>query len=154
MSDRLEHRLEHEELQLLRKILRLLETPRLTLTQLGDAMSIGNITAGQTGQFGIAINFPSGVTPPAGYNPTINWSSSDSNITFQPATTDLSNGAIPLSQQVVASVPASDTNTTASIGGSCLGTDGVTVLTSNPVSFSITPAPPPTEPTLVASQLG
>jgi hypothetical protein len=145
----------HEELRLLHRILRLLETPHLTLLQVGDTMAIGNITAGQTGQFAVAIDFPAGVTAPAGYEPTLTFSSPDSLITFAPATIDLTNGAIPLSQQVVATVPASDTNTSGIIAATALGTDGVTVLTSNQVSFTITPtAVAPTEPTLVLSQVG
>ena len=118
-------------------------------------MSIGNITAGQTGQFAVAINFPSGVTAPSGYAPTLTWSSPDPLITFAPATVDLTSGVIPLSQQVVATVDKSDTLTLGSIGASALGTDGVTVLTSNVVTFTITPGTvSPTEPTLVASQVG
>lgn len=158
MSNHFEHevlRLLEDERNRLVIIERLLKSPHLTLSQLGDSMSIGNIAAGSTGQFGVAINFPSGVTPPAGYNPTLTFSSSDPAITFAPATVDASNGAIPLSQQVVASVPLSDTNTSASFAATALGTDGVTVLTTNTVTVTLTPAPPPppTEPTLVLSQL-
>jgi hypothetical protein len=142
-------------LRLLRKIERLLEFPHLTLTQVGGSMAIGNITAGQTGQFAMAVVFPAGVTPSAGYTPVITWSSPDPLITFSPATTDLTGGAIPLAQQVVATVDKTDTATTFSIGGSAIGTDGVTVLTSNVVTGTITPSTvPPTEPTLVASQVG
>ena len=150
-------RLLREEHEKIRRIERLLEFPHLTLSQVGDAtMAIGNITAGQTGQFAVAINFPSGVTPPAGYAPTITWSSPDPLITFAPATVDLTAGAIPLAQQAVATVDATDTLTSGVVGASALGTDGVTVLLSNVVSFTITPLPPPppTEPTLVASQVG
>ena len=116
---------------------------------------IGNIVAGQTGQFACAINFPDGVTPPAGFNPVLKPSSPDSLITFAPATVDATAGAVPLAQQFVATVDATDANTSGQMSFSCLGTDGVTVLTSNAVSFTITPAPPPppTEPTLVASQV-
>ena len=117
---------------------------------------IGNITAGQTGQFACAINFPAGVTPPAGYKPSLAPSSPDPLITFAPATVDQTNGAVPLEQQFVATVDAADTNTSGQMGFSALGTDGVTVLQSNVVTFTITPAsppPPPTEPTLAASQV-
>jgi hypothetical protein len=156
------HTFEHQVLRLLeeqnRRILRierLLEFPELTLTQVGGSMAIGNIPAGQTGQFAIAVNFPGGVTPPAGYTLSITWSSPDPLITFAPATTDLTGGAIPLAQQVVATVDPTDTATSGSVGGSALGTDGVTVLTSNVVTFTITSVVvPPTEPTLVASQVG
>jgi hypothetical protein len=149
------HKLEHELVRLIKHVLRLLETPHLTAYQTGVVMAIGNITAGQTGQFAVAINFPSGVTAPSGYAPTITWSSPDSLITFAPATTDATGGAVPLSQQVVATVDPTDTNTSGVVACTALGTDGVTVLTSNQVSFTITPAapPPPTEPTLVASQV-
>ena len=155
---------EEEVLRLLREqhsrivaIERLLKVPHLTAFQTGVFMAIGNITAGQTGQFAVAIDFPSGVTAPAGYAPTITWSSPDPLITFAPATTDLTSGAVPLSQQIVATVDPTDTATSGVVACTALGTDGVTVLTSNLVSFSITPAtapPPPTEPTLVASQVG
>jgi hypothetical protein len=131
---------------------RLLKTPHLTLSQLGATMSIGSIAPGTSGQFGVVINFPSGVTAPAGYNPTLTFSSNDIGITFAPATVDASNGAIPLSQQVVATVPSTDTSTSAQIVATALGTDGVTPLTSNIVQFTI-PQAPATEPTLVLSQL-
>jgi hypothetical protein len=149
-------RLLREEHEKIRRIERLLEFPHLTLSQVGDAAMIGNITAGQSGQFAVAINFPDGVPVPPGYAPTITWSSPDPLITFAPATADLTAGAIPLAQQVVATVDATDTQTSGVVGASALGTDGVTVLLSNVVSFSITPLPPPppTEPTLVASQVG
>jgi hypothetical protein len=149
-------RLLREQERKLKRIEQLLESPTLTAFQVGDDMAIGNITAGQTGQFAVAINFPSGVTPPVGYAPAITWSSPDPLITFAPATTDLTAGAIPLAQQVVATVAASDTATSGVVACTALGTDGVTVLTSNQVNFTITPAtpPPPTEPTLVASQVG
>jgi hypothetical protein len=151
-----EERVWHEILRKLERIERLLEFPTLTVEQVGDIMSIGSIAPGATGQFAGAINFPAGVTPPTGFSPTLKWSSSDSGITFAPATADLTNGAIPLAQQVIATVPTGDTNTTASVGFSIIGTDGVTVLTSNVVSFTIpqAPPPPPVEPTLVASQVG
>jgi hypothetical protein len=150
---------EHEVLRLLRKIEKLLIHPRLTLYQVGDAMAIGSIAPGSTGQFALAINFPEGVTPPPGYDPTIEYTSSDPAITFSPATTDLTNGSVPLSQQVVAAVPPTDTSTTAQIAATALGTDGVTVLTSNVVTIAIPqppppPPPPPIEPTLVLSQVG
>jgi len=151
-----EERIWHEILRRLEKIERLLEFPPLTVEQVGDIMAIGSIAPGSTGQFAGAINFPAGVTAPTGFSPTLVWSSSDAGITFAPATTDLTGGAVPLAQQVVATVPTGDTNATASIGFSIIGTDGVTVLTSNVVSFAIpqAPPPPPTEPTLVASQVG
>lgn len=158
MAHNFEHevlRLLHEEHERIARIERLLEFPHLTLSLLGDNMAIGTIVAGQTGQFAVTVNFPAGVTPPVGYAPTLNFSSSDASITFAPATTDLTNGAVPLTQQVVATVPASDANTSAQIAATALGTDGVTVLTSNVVTVSITPqAVPPTEPTLVLSQVG
>jgi hypothetical protein len=147
---------EYEELRLLRRILHLLEFPTLTAFQVGDDMAIGNITAGTTGQFACALNWPSGVTPPANYAPTFTPDSPDSLITFAPATADLTGGAIPLAQQVVLTVPLNDPATSGSMGFTALGTDGVTQLSSNVVTFTITqpPPPPPAEPTLVASQVG
>jgi len=160
MSNDFEHgvyrrigRLEH----LIERVLHLLEKPQepqLKAFQTGDPMSIGSIAPGTTGQFAGVLNFPAGQSAPAGYNPQLTWSSSDPSITFAPATTDATNGAIPLDNQVVASVPVGDTLTDAQVAFTALGTDGVTVLTSNPVSFQIPQTtPPPTEPTLVASQV-
>lgn len=153
---------EQEVLRLLREdhnriiaIERLLAAPHLTAFQVGVIpMAIGNITAGQSGQFAVAIEFPPGVSAPAGYAPTITWSSPDPLISFAPATTDLTSGAIPLAQQVVATVDASDTETSGVVAATALGTDGVTELVSNQVSFTISPAAPAAEPTLVASQVG
>ena len=135
------------------RILHLLEFPHLTVSQIGEVM-LGTITAGQTGQFAVAINFPAGVVAPSGYAPAITWSSPDPLITFAPATVDLTGGTIPLSQQTIATVGASDTATSGSIGASALGVDGVTVLTSNVVTFTIAPAVSTTEPALVVSQVG
>jgi hypothetical protein len=146
---------ERDELQLLRRILRLLEFPHATAFQVGDDMAIGSIAPGTTGQFAGVITFPAGVTAPAGYNPTLNWSSPDPLITFAPATTDATNGAVPLANQVVATVASSDTAANGSVGFAFLGTDGVTVISSNVVSFTIPQVapPPPVEPTGVASQV-
>jgi hypothetical protein len=149
------HKLEHELVRLIKHVLRLLESPHGTAYQTGVFMAIGSIAPGTTGQFAGVIQFPSGVTAPTGYNPTLTWSSSDDSITFAPATTDATNGAVPLANQVVASVPSSDTSTSAQVAFSFLGTDGETVINSNAVSFSIpqAPPPPPSEPTGVASQV-
>jgi hypothetical protein len=148
-------RLLHDDHKRIVEIEKLLKFPHLTLYQVGDTMAIGTIVAGQSGQFAVAVNFPAGITAPAGYVPLITPSSSDPLVTFAPATTDLSNGAVPLSQQFVATVAASDTNTSAQIGATALGTDGVTVLTANVLTVAITPVTvPPTEPTLVLSQVG
>jgi hypothetical protein len=152
---------EEEVLRLLREDHRkiehlehLLEFPHLTAFQTGVTTMIGSIAPGATGQFACAINFPAGVTPPAGYNPVLTPSSPDPLITFAPATTDATGGAIPLAQQFVATVDPTDIATTGSVGFSTLGTDGVTVLVSNVVTFTIASVtPPPTEPTLVASQV-
>ena len=117
-------------------------------------MAIGNITAGQSGQFACAVNYPAGVTPPS--TPlTVVPQSPDPLITFAPATVDQTNGAVPLAQQFVATVDPTDTETSGQVAFAALGTDGVTELASNVVTFTITPAtpPPPAEPTLVASQV-
>jgi hypothetical protein len=152
-----EREFQREVLRRLDEIERLLiREPHLTAFQVGDSMAIGSIAPGSTGQFAVAVNFPAGVTPPANFAPVLTWSSPDPKITFSPATADLTNGAIPLSQQIVAAVDPTDTATEGAVGASALGTDGVTVLTSNVVTFAITqaPPPPPAEPTLVASQVG
>lgn len=149
---------EQEVLQMLRadheKLVRvehLLEFPHLTILQLGDTMAIGSIPAGSTGQFAAAVQFPSGVTAPSGYTPSVTWSSPDSLITFTPATTDLSGGTIPLSQQIIVNVDATDANTSGTIGASSTAPDG-TVITATS-TFTITPAVSVTEPTLVITQL-
>jgi hypothetical protein len=144
------HHLEREELRLLKKIERLLEFPHLTILEFGDnIMAIGNITAGSTGQFGAAVVFPSGVTPPSGYTPSVTWSSPDSLITFTAATTDLSGGTVPLSQQTIVNVDPTDTNTSGLIGASSTAPDG-TIITKTS-TFTITPATV-TEPTLTITQ--
>jgi hypothetical protein len=155
-----EHKFEEIVLRRLDEIEKLLKAPTLTASQLGDPVMIGNIIAGQTGQFGCAISFPAGVSAPAGYDPPVTPSSPDPLITFQPATQDLSSpaGSVPLANQFVATVGAADISPTGQVVFTALGTDGVTVLQSNIVNFAITPAqitppPPPTEPALVASQL-
>jgi hypothetical protein len=154
-EERREEKFEHKVLRRLDEIERLLKTPTLTAFQVGDSVMIGNITAGQTGQFAVAVNFPAGVVPPVGYVPVITPSSPDPLITFAPATVDLTNGAVPLAQQFVAAIGGADVNPNGQVGFSALGTDGVTVLTSNVVNFAITSGViPPTEPTLVASQVG
>jgi hypothetical protein len=136
------------------KIEQLLASPTLTAMQLGAPMAIGSIAPGTTGQFAVVFNFPAGTSAPAGFPTNLTSSSPDPLITFAPATTDASGGTIPLSQQVVLSVPTGDTNTTGQMGFTCTGTDGVTTLTSNVVSFAIPqPGTSATEPTLVASQL-
>jgi hypothetical protein len=148
------HHLEHEILRKLERIERLLTTPTLTAKQLGEFMAIGSIAPGTTGQFAVVFNFPAGTSAPAGFPTNLTPSSPDPLITFAPATTDASGGTIPLSQQVVLSVPTGDTNTTGQMGFTCTGTDGVTTLTSNVVSFAIPQSgTSATEPTLVASQL-
>jgi hypothetical protein len=151
--DRFSHHEEHEILQRLRRIEHLLELPHATAFQTGVTMAIGSIAPGTTGQFAGVVNFPSGVTAPAGYNPTLNWSSSDTSITFAPATADATNGAVPLANQVVASVPTGDTGTSAQVGFSLLAPDGVTVIPSNAVSFAIPQSTSTTQPTGVASQV-
>jgi hypothetical protein len=153
---------EEEVLRLLRedhrkvvRIEKLLELPYATAFQTGVFMAIGSIAPGSTGQFAGVVQFPAGVTAPAGYNPTLTWQSSDASITFAPATTDATSGAVPLANQVVASVPTGDTNTSAQVGFTFIAPDGTTIA-SNVVSFSIpqgTTPPPPSEPTGVASQV-
>jgi hypothetical protein len=149
-----EHKFEELVLRRLDDIEKLLKAPTLTAFQAGDPMAIGNITAGTTGQFACALNWPSGVTPPANYAPIFIPSSPDSLITFAAATVDETGGAIPLAQQVVLTVPQNDTATSGAMGFAALGVDGSTTLQSNLVTFVITPAvTSPTEPTLVASQV-
>lgn len=116
---------------------------------------IGSIPPGGTGQFGVAVNWPAGSTPDPKYVPQITWQSPDPKITFSPATTDQSGGAIPLSQQIIATVDPTDANANGSVGAAAPGVDGVTPLVSNVDTFAIpaAPPPPPVEPTLVLSQL-
>lgn len=130
---------EHEFLEVfraierdLRDIKRSLAPQRysISITQLGDNMAIGNINAGSTGQFGATLLdngapyvAPSGST----YVFTPTFSASDTTVTFAPATTDASAGAIPLADQTVMSVPANDTGTSVTVGVSAVAPDGTTV---------------------------
>lgn len=90
-------------------------------------MAIGNITAGTTGQFaatlldnGAAYAVPAGSTYIL--NPT--WSASDPSVTFAPATTDVTSGAIPLQDQTVVTVPAGDPGTSVTITATAPAPDG------------------------------
>jgi hypothetical protein len=129
---------EEEILEVLRKILHLLETHLKTFTlriKLENSMSIGQIVAGTTGQLEAEV-LENGVvyTPPVGvtYTPTITWTASDVEVTFSPATADDSGGVVPLSQQIVVNVPAGDPSTSVVITGSTSDPNG------NPLSGSVT----------------
>jgi hypothetical protein len=96
----------------------------LSLTQ-ENLMALGTIAPGSTGQFG-AVLLNNGAPDTSGFVPSFTFTASDPSVTFAPATTDASNGAIPLAQQVVASVPAGDTLGSATITATCTDPNGAT----------------------------
>lgn len=105
-------------------------------------MSIGNIAAGTTGQFGAALlDNGAPYVAPAGstytFSPT--FTASDPSVTFAPATVDDSGGTIPLSDQTVVSVPAGDTGTSVTITATATAPDGTTATGS--ITVTLTPVP-------------
>jgi hypothetical protein len=105
-------------------------------------MAVGNITAGTTGQFAASLlDNGAAFTPPSGSTYTLNptWTSSDPSVTFAPATTDASNGAIPLQDQTLVTVPAGDTGTSVTITATAPAPDGTTATGS--LVVALTPVP-------------
>lgn len=70
-------------------------------------MALGKIAPGSTGQFGAQL-LNNGAPDTSSFAPSFSFSASDPSVTFAPATEDASGGSIPLANQVVMSVPASD----------------------------------------------
>lgn len=115
-------------------------------------MALGNITAGSTGQFAATL-LDNGLpySAPAGssyvFNPT--FTTSDPLVTFALATTDASNGTIPLDEQIVVSIPGGDLGTSLTITATATAPDGTTIM--NSITVALTPLPQ--KYTLVISQL-
>lgn len=126
---------------LLREILQYL-SPRHNQFSLEIKMSVGNIVAGTTGQIEAEV-FENGVlyTAPVGttYVPTLTWTSSDSTVTFTPATDDDSGGTVPLTQQIVVNVPAGDTSTSVTITATTTDPNGNPL--TGTISIPVTSAP-------------
>jgi hypothetical protein len=106
------------------------------------SMSIGNITAGTTGQFGATLldngtlyETPAGST----YIFTPSFTASDPTVTFAPATVDESGGTILLEDQVVVTVPGGDLETSVTITATATAPDGT--MATGSVTVTLTPAP-------------
>jgi hypothetical protein len=103
---------------------------------------IGNITAGTAGQFAASLlDNGSLYTAPAGSAYTLNlvWTASDPSVTFAPATTDATNGAVPLQDQTVVTVPAGDPGTSVTVTATAPAPDGTTATGS--LTVQLTPVP-------------
>ena len=136
-----------EQTRLLREILMRLPLPTYWI-QMEEFMSIGNIVAGTTGQIS-AVLFENGVpyTAPADstyvFTPAL--ACSDPLVTISPATVDASNGTVPLANQFLVTVEASDAGGTAVFtatatdpnGGTATGTLS-TPITAEAQNFTIT----------------
>lgn len=122
-------------------------TPHV-FTLKGTNLMANPIAAGSTGQLGWTLQ-DNGVNDTTGFALTLTLSSTDTGVTFAPATTDASGGTIPLANQTVVTVPAADTNTTATITASSPAPDGSTATGS----ITVTLTPTPQKFTLVGTQL-
>lgn len=144
-----------ENTRLLREILRLVKTHpnrySLDVTQ-EIQMAVGNIAAGATGQLGVALldnGSPYVLPEGSAYVLTPTFTADDATVTFAAATTDASNGTIPLDAQTVISVPAGDPGTSVTITASAPAPDGTTATGT----LTITLTPVPQVFTLAVSQL-
>jgi hypothetical protein len=140
--------LTHEDRELLRTvegllhgILTRLEPDRYTIrvTQ-ENPMALGTIAPGSTGQFGAQL-LSNGAPDTSGFVPSFTWTSSDPSVTFAAATTDASNGAIPLANQTVASVPTGDTLGSVTITATATDPNGATQSGSVTVAIGAGTAP-------------
>lgn len=135
-----------ECLHLLREIRHILEERRKRRfsirTTLETTMTIGNISAGSTGQLSTSL-LENGLpfVPPAGstFQLALTYSSNDPEVTFEAATVDATDGAAPLSQQEVVSVPAGDEGTSVTITISAVDPDGNSISTT--ITIQLTPGP-------------
>ena len=143
---------QHELYETLREIVHLLREIRqelekrlnhysLHITQ-ETTMALENITAGTTGQFGATLldnGLPYSAPAGSSYVFTPAFTASDSAVTFTPATDDASSGTIPLADQIVVSIPASDSGTSVTITATATAPDGTTV--TNSITVALTPLP-------------
>ena len=101
-------------------------------------MAIGNIEAGSTGQLATTLEL-NGQPFTEPFNLSLTYSADDPQVTFAPATTDATNGAVPLEHQEVVSVPAGDQGTSVTITVSAVDPDGKQISTS--ITIPLTPQP-------------
>ena len=105
-------------------------------------MSIGNIIAGSTSQLAATVE-ENGTpyVPPSGttYTPTVTWSCPDTLVTFTPATADDSGGGVPLNQQTIVNVAASDTETSVTITASTTDPNGNPLTGSTTIPVTLAP---------------
>jgi hypothetical protein len=109
---------------------------RLTL----ENNMLGKIAPGSTGQFG-AVLLNNGAPDTSGFTPSFTFTASDPSATFAPATTDASNGTIPLEQQTVLSIPEGDTLGSVTVTATCVDPNGVSQSTAVTVEIGAGPAP-------------
>jgi hypothetical protein len=148
--------LQREEVELLRDILktgreivRLLEESKpshrytIRITQLKEnTMSLGTIAPGSTGQFGAQL-LNNGVPDTSSFVPSFTFTASDPSVTFAPATTDASNGLIPLANQTVLSVLTDDTLGSVTVIATTTDQNGATQSGSVTVAIGGGGTPPP-----------
>lgn len=116
----IDHRLSHIEREI-----RPQPNNHFTLQVQEIPMAIGTIAPGTTGQFGVTL-LDNGVPDTTGFAVSPTFTADDTSVTFAPATTDASNGSIPVAAQTVASVPAGDPGTSVTITASATAPDGTT----------------------------
>jgi hypothetical protein len=149
-SDKVLHEIleeEREQTHLLREIERELK-PHHHFTLKGTQFMANPIPAGSTGQLGWTL-LDNGVPVSPQPTLTLTYTSADPLVTFAAATTDASGGTIPLANQVVMTVGASDTQTSAIVNASAPAPDGSTAAGS--LTVAVTPTPQ--KFTLVGTQL-
>jgi len=123
---------------LLKSILARLEPDRYTIRVVQfsqeNPMALGTIAPGSTGQFGAQL-LNNGVPDTSGFVPTFTWTSTDPLVTFSPAATDASGGIIPLTAQIIASVPTGDVSTSVTVTATTPDPNGVSE--AGPVTVAI-----------------
>ena len=141
MFDHEDHRMLREILERVKRIERQLQDHYTVRVTQENVMSLGTIAPGSTGQFG-AVLLNNGIPDTSSFVPSFSFTASDPSVTFAPATTDASNGTIPLAQQVVASVPSSDTLGSVTVTATCTDPNGVSQSGSVTVAIGSGPAAP------------
>lgn len=124
-----------------RQILHILKQARHRFSlhvTLEPTMSIGNIDAGSTGQIASTL-LDNGQPYTQPFTLSLTYSADDKEVTFSPATTDATNGQVPLEQQQVVTVPAGDPGTSVTITVSSPAPDG-SVATGS-ITIPLTPTP-------------
>jgi len=125
-------KVEREQLALLEKILRNQSRYTIRITQLTENnMALVALAPGNVAQFGVTLLL-NGVPDTSGFAVAPTATSTDTFITFAPATTDASGGTIPLAAQISATDGTGDTATSAVITFTAvdpLGTTQTTTIT-------------------------